>query len=92
MDIDEILEGFGKSSADQYMESSSDSLPPIGSRVCRGPDWMWKNQDSDGPGTVIGHNNDGIDHNLDPWSIMSGHTIFVVLIVSQHHCGITKAS
>lgn len=33
-------------------------LPPLGTRVRRGPDWRWKNQDTDGPGTVIHHNKD----------------------------------
>ncbi|XP_071117386.1 uncharacterized protein [Haliotis cracherodii] len=31
------------------------NLPPLGTRVERGPDWRWGNQDSDGPGTVINH-------------------------------------
>ncbi|KAK7478403.1 hypothetical protein BaRGS_00030328 [Batillaria attramentaria] len=30
-------------------------LPPLGTRVRRGPHWKWKNQDTDGPGTVIHH-------------------------------------
>ncbi|XP_062586119.1 uncharacterized protein LOC134247758 isoform X2 [Saccostrea cucullata] len=30
-------------------------MPPLGSRVKRGRDWMWNNQDSNAPGTVIGH-------------------------------------
>ncbi|XP_062567099.1 uncharacterized protein LOC134229370 [Saccostrea cucullata] len=28
---------------------------PLGSRVKRGRDWEWNNQDNNGPGTVIGH-------------------------------------
>ncbi|XP_046350621.2 uncharacterized protein LOC124131401 [Haliotis rufescens] len=36
-------------------------FPPLGSRVIRGPDWMWKNQDTEGPGTIINHNR------LDKW-------------------------
>ncbi|XP_013416937.1 uncharacterized protein LOC106178346 [Lingula anatina] len=28
---------------------------PIGTRVVRGPDWKWENQDGDGPGTVVGY-------------------------------------
>ncbi|XP_061168835.1 uncharacterized protein LOC133178089 [Saccostrea echinata] len=32
-----------------------ENLPGIGTRVKRGPHWTWKNQDSHGPGTVIGH-------------------------------------
>nr|XP_022329954.1 uncharacterized protein LOC111128567 [Crassostrea virginica] len=29
--------------------------PNVGTRVKRGPDWMWKNQDGRGAGTVVGH-------------------------------------
>ncbi|XP_067667524.1 uncharacterized protein [Haliotis asinina] len=32
-----------------------DSLPPLGTRVTRGPDWNWGNQDTEGPGTIINH-------------------------------------
>ncbi|XP_033749424.1 uncharacterized protein LOC117334089 [Pecten maximus] len=35
-------------------------LPPLGTRVRRGPDWVpTYNQDSHGPGTVVNHNNNG---------------------------------
>ncbi|KAK3606278.1 hypothetical protein CHS0354_037955 [Potamilus streckersoni] len=34
----------------------SSGLPPLGSRVRRGPDWMHEMQDNGGPGTVVGHN------------------------------------
>lgn len=30
-------------------------MPCLGSRVRRGRDWKWDNQDNMGPGTVIGH-------------------------------------
>lgn len=40
---------------DYYLERDNENLPKIGSRVRRGPDWHWKQQDSYGPGTVIGH-------------------------------------
>lgn len=30
-------------------------MPKIGTRVRRGRDWKWKNQDGQGPGTVVGH-------------------------------------
>ncbi|XP_052699916.1 uncharacterized protein LOC128177295 [Crassostrea angulata] len=30
-------------------------MPKIGTRVRRGQDWKWKNQDGQGPGTVVGH-------------------------------------
>ncbi|XP_071102578.1 uncharacterized protein [Haliotis cracherodii] len=32
-----------------------DGLPPLGTRVTRGPDWHWGNQDTEGPGTIINH-------------------------------------
>ena len=38
-----------------YIDSSSDCFPPVGTRVRRGPDWRYGNQDSGGPGTIIGH-------------------------------------
>lgn len=38
-----------------YLESTNKKLPKVGSRVRRGPDWHYGNQDSEGPGTVIGH-------------------------------------
>lgn len=38
-----------------YEETDKEILPKIGSRVRRGPDWRWRDQDSYGPGTVIGH-------------------------------------
>ncbi|XP_071117081.1 uncharacterized protein [Haliotis cracherodii] len=31
------------------------SLPPLGTRVVRGPDWVWGNQDTEGAGTIINH-------------------------------------
>lgn len=35
-------------------------LPPLGTRVRRGPDWNdTDNQDSNGPGTVVNHNDNG---------------------------------
>ncbi|XP_046572313.1 uncharacterized protein LOC124280419 [Haliotis rubra] len=36
-----------------------ENLPPLGSRVERGPDWMWDNQDSGLPGTVYNHGEEG---------------------------------
>lgn len=37
-------------------------MPPIGTRVRRGPDWdpRFREQDSHGPGTVVSHGRDGI--------------------------------
>ena len=43
------------SMADMYKESTSSEMPALGSRVRRGPDWRWDNQDGEGPGTIIGH-------------------------------------
>ncbi|XP_052701633.1 uncharacterized protein LOC128178481 isoform X2 [Crassostrea angulata] len=37
-------------------------LPPIGTRVRRGPNWPYIGQDSDACGTVVGHRTD--DHNV----------------------------
>lgn len=34
-------------------------MPTLGSRVRRGRDWNWGNQDTLGPGTVIGHYKEG---------------------------------
>lgn len=31
------------------------NMPPIGTRVKRGPEWRFGDQDKHGPGTVIGH-------------------------------------
>ncbi|XP_052701637.1 uncharacterized protein LOC128178481 isoform X6 [Crassostrea angulata] len=36
-------------------------LPPIGTRVRRGPNWPYIGQDSDACGTVVGHRTDGPD-------------------------------
>ncbi len=30
-------------------------IPPLGSRVVRGKDWKWGNQDCEGPGTIVTH-------------------------------------
>ncbi|XP_061194921.1 uncharacterized protein LOC133203068 [Saccostrea echinata] len=39
---------------DIVLEKKDPCMPDLGSRVKRGPDWMWENQDGYGPGTVIG--------------------------------------
>lgn len=41
------------------LNESNPQMPPIGSRVRKGPEWKWKNQDQDGVGTVIGHGSNG---------------------------------
>ncbi|XP_052280198.1 uncharacterized protein LOC127877917 [Dreissena polymorpha] len=38
-----------------YFENENDEFPCIGSRVRRGPDWRFDDQDNFGPGTVVGH-------------------------------------
>lgn len=38
-------------------------MPPLGSRVRRGRDWQWGDQDMFGPGTVVGHSKRGIPVN-----------------------------
>jgi hypothetical protein len=42
-----------------YEEKTSTTLPEIGCRVRRGPNWRYNNQDGNGPGTVIGHDDNG---------------------------------
>jgi hypothetical protein len=35
------------------------NMPPIGTRVRRGPDWRWQEQDLDMAGTVVSHTKNG---------------------------------
>ncbi|XP_060608261.1 uncharacterized protein LOC132760322 [Ruditapes philippinarum] len=53
--FDENVRISNSPNRDAYHESKSKTLPPIGSRVRRGPDWHYRQQDSNGTGTVIGH-------------------------------------
>lgn len=53
-----LLRGIATQRDDYYLERDNENLPKIGSRVRRGPDWHWQVQDSNGPGTVIGHAGD----------------------------------
>ena len=46
----------------QERENTNTTLPRVGSRVRRGPEWRWGNQDGEGPGTVVQHS----DSNLTP--------------------------
>ncbi|XP_052242330.1 uncharacterized protein LOC127852415 [Dreissena polymorpha] len=46
-----------------YFENKNEAFPVIGSRVRRGPDWMFDNQDNAGPGTVAGHS----EHDFKVW-------------------------
>ena len=43
-----------------FYERLTTSLPEVGSRVCRGPDWQWHDQDGGSTGTIIGHDTQGI--------------------------------
>ncbi|XP_048732216.2 uncharacterized protein LOC125649050 [Ostrea edulis] len=44
----------GNSDDEDYQELDS-QMPPLGTRVKRGPSWKWQNQDAEGIGTVVGH-------------------------------------
>ncbi|XP_061168844.1 uncharacterized protein LOC133178100 [Saccostrea echinata] len=44
---------------EDILEKGHPCMPDLGVRVKRGPHWEWKNQDSHGPGTVIGYSRDG---------------------------------
>ncbi|XP_046350647.2 uncharacterized protein LOC124131415 isoform X2 [Haliotis rufescens] len=50
-DVDDDPDGYDK------IKELKD-LPPLGSRVIRGPDWKYQDQDVGGPGTVINHADD----------------------------------
>lgn len=44
---------------DPLFQERNPQMPPLGSRVKRGRDWRYENQDDYGPGTVIGHSKRG---------------------------------
>eukprot|EP00058_Branchiostoma_floridae_P027005 XP_002612496.1 hypothetical protein BRAFLDRAFT_75382 [Branchiostoma floridae] len=46
---------------DDSDDEEQDNMPPLGSRVQRGRDWKWGNQDRQGTGTVVKHKSDGRD-------------------------------
>ncbi|KAL3867394.1 hypothetical protein ACJMK2_044600 [Sinanodonta woodiana] len=48
-------EESNKSYEKYHIEIPDVNLPPLGSRVRRGPDWDKDSQDGNGPGTVVGH-------------------------------------
>ncbi|XP_048737688.2 uncharacterized protein LOC125652501 isoform X2 [Ostrea edulis] len=67
-DLDDILEMINEREAFKpltYSDGEDDDegenceynsqMPPVGTRVRRGPDWRWGNQDQYGPGTVVSH-------------------------------------
>ena len=41
------------------MEIDNSGLLPVGTRVLRGPDWDYTDQDSHGVGTVVSHSDNG---------------------------------
>eukprot|EP00105_Crassostrea_gigas_P023541 XP_011443408.1 PREDICTED: uncharacterized protein LOC105339527 isoform X1 [Crassostrea gigas] len=42
---------------DEYYKEKYAMVPKLGTRVRRGPNWTFENQDSEGVGTVVGHGN-----------------------------------
>jgi hypothetical protein len=46
--------------SDRIFKERDPRMPSLGTRVKRGPDWQWNNQDNYGPGTVIGHLKDSM--------------------------------
>nr|XP_034324566.1 uncharacterized protein LOC117689052 isoform X2 [Crassostrea gigas] len=52
-DNEERAQGGATGGLDSSTETKE--MPPIGSRVRRGPDWRWENQDDNMPGTVVAH-------------------------------------
>ncbi|XP_061192849.1 uncharacterized protein LOC133201061 [Saccostrea echinata] len=57
--IFEIFAEYEDDNEDGYYHERNPLLPCLGTRVKRGPHWRWGDQDSNGPGTVIGHSLDG---------------------------------
>ncbi|KAL4223067.1 hypothetical protein ACF0H5_016543 [Mactra antiquata] len=72
-----------------YYERVRSQLPQIGSRVCRGPDWIFNEQDNSGPGTVIGHLKDvdmiwvQWDKNDGQYKYRYGEIGFDVLLIDE---------
>lgn len=46
---------------EQEFQEKYAHMPNVGTRVRRGRDWKWKNQDAQGAGTVTGHSNRCMD-------------------------------
>lgn len=49
------MEDIIEEAEDAECQERYPNMPPIGTRVRRGPGWKWGDQDSHGPGTVTGH-------------------------------------
>jgi len=64
------------SSKNMYKESTNSDFPTIGSRVRRGPDWKWQQQDGEGPGTIIGHDGQ-CSHTLRKYSEISAASVLI---------------
>ncbi|XP_022330329.2 uncharacterized protein LOC111128778 isoform X2 [Crassostrea virginica] len=46
---------------DKFYKEKYSTVPKLGTRVRRGPHWSYQNQDSEGPGTIVGHgDSDGL--------------------------------
>ncbi|XP_067667527.1 uncharacterized protein [Haliotis asinina] len=48
----------GQMSLDYHNVQEVSALPPLGTRVVRGPDWQHENQDCEGTGTIVNHASD----------------------------------
>lgn len=68
---------------DLYKERDP-NMPPLGSRVKRGRDWQWGDQDKYGPGTVIGHSKNGKDYSFNVKKMISQGT-FCTSISNVHN-------
>ena len=44
---------------DKFYKEKYSTVPKLGTRVRRGPHWSYQNQDSEGPGTIVGHGDYG---------------------------------
>ncbi|XP_061172546.1 uncharacterized protein LOC133181907 [Saccostrea echinata] len=71
-DMDDVLEIINERAAYKHHPGIDDDeddddgncefnpeMLPVGTRVRRGPDWRWGDQDCHGPGTVVNHNDNG---------------------------------
>ncbi|XP_067664662.1 uncharacterized protein [Haliotis asinina] len=68
----------------------SHDLPPLGKRVTRGPDWAWKNEDTEGIGTIVNHAIEGAyiwvlwDNGTCNWYRYGANGQYDVLLVDHH--------
>ena len=67
---------------DIYQERDT-NMPPLGTRVKRGRDWKWGDQDINGPGTVIGHLRQGTKMNIN---MLQEYDFIVYVHVSTGGC------